>query len=1747
MLAGGGFWLLAMTISGAAAQPPATVPVEADLETGVRVAQYLRDAQRKREAGQVAEPLADLRAANALIKKMHGDNHPDTLPVLDLAGLILLENGQFAEAQNPLRKAVSLREALRAEGKGVSPVESAATLVLLARAQMGAGTFEPAVELITKAVELLAASVGPGHPSTEAAEERLADAHFAMGNASAGQAELEQLLERRKQQADRRADILATATLVARAQAWQGKAMDSIEPLATAVAAHERLRGDMSAVPVALRQLAELQAECGDFEAAGASLERARTIDRKLSGEDGVASLIDSLLRLKLDVMRGDTVAAQEACGPIVSAIDAFVARDDPQAASALRTAAEVRLEGGDLGSAAELFRRALELDTKLLGVDHPDTAADEAGLGRCLMGSGDTKAARPLLDHALAVSKRVRGPFHAETLSILTEVGECAAQAGDLATASGILKTLIDRGVARRSDAFEGDLCNLVDGVAGLEERKGNPERAMETRYSLIGLRQQQFGQQHARVADVMVRLANARQAAGAHADAVALYQKAITIMEQVRSANDPEVAAILAPLAVSYRALDANEQAEESLARGLAIWEASVGPDHPVTIATLKPLAQVRLALRQDDAALPLMTRLLAAYDADPATPPADQIKLLKKLAQLQEARGAADIARGYLERAVAAEGALGKSAMAAGDMVGDDGLAVTAKLEKMLSVDKEAEASLSKARRIAADLQGAQQKLANTGPTAVARPAAPAGATAGSVAPRTAPTGAETTITTAWKEYRGGQRSEAVGLLRDAATALERQPESTLTGQQRADLAALLVARADMRPQPLAWQEATGLYKRGLTLAASALGEGHPTTLAYATTLSTALLASGDPRAAGEIEALMTSKAVQASRSATPEQLERLRESLRGAAQVAWALGDRAAAVRAIDTLLKLGTALDEQTILFGLDTLDTLLPAGAKDEAAGHARTRYVQAANRLVPSRPAIAGYALHHLALAEDAAGKSEAAVALWRRAIDTDRKALGANHPRVVWHVVSLATVEKRRGNAAGAEQLLSDAAKMEAGLESVPADQVADLRRLATARGDTGAFDRATRLLAAALKAEQTSGSGSPLVIAEIAETSARFAARRGQEKRARDLWEETAGIVQAARGGGHPAAVAAAISRDRLARAPAPAIASAPTAAKPATGVAPAQAQATSRFADLLAKRSADGGASTQRATAAGPQPQAADVIDDGAAPVPMSAAGEKAMRAFDAATRLYGGDPSKKKSKAGAGRRGMEAIVGYLGNMEALANGQDGGLPTAADRGGSPSAARPSTRAMPAPAPAAQEAAADAPAAAPTPVRRGTFVAASQSGLRQRTALARQRATGKAAAPVTVDQLMRAAWSAHEWGSRTEAIAACEQALELAGRQAGESSPAVAEVLDQFATIAVAQGDLRRGKQLLERLGSLRWKLLGPTDPAVSDAAIRLAALLVECGELERAAGLATRAATVRQATRAQAAVILGEIRLAQGEPAAAAARLAEARQFVAEGDSSQQFAVRLASVRLARDLGDLQTADLDLDAIWSAGVAADRLPPAAVRSIVREMVRTRRLAGEPAVAADLARRLGDMTAAVSAVGMGIDQVEMAFAQQAAADPAWETTAERASGVLLPAMARLTDSATDPAAIEAVVELAELWLGAGRLDKAEGAVAAAVRGAITLPPGHRVTGRVARTAARLALSQGDLPRARAALERDRRAQSARVELRPSLPPARELTFLEAATDADSRQAFVARRAARAPVVSGPPGPR
>ena len=660
-----------------AAEPAVAAVAEAGSESDTRVRQLVWDAQRKRESGQTTEALADLRTANAVIKKAKGAGHPDTLTVLDLAGAILFENGQFSEAQTPLQKAVSLRVTLVSEGQQVPPLGFATALVMLAKAQMAAGTFDKAAGLLEKAIGMFESGSDAGQNNAQAALasaalEQLADVHFALGDSAAAVAAIEQLRDR---QLARRAtgptEVLATATLLARGHAWSGRAADAIEPLTSAIAACERARGDLKAVPPALRQLAELQSEMGDDEAARATVERAFDIDRKAFGDGHPAVIVDQLKLLRIDGLMGGGETALTAAEPLVGALQDLASQDDPLAAAGLIAAAEAWLQAGDVQRAADLAKQAFDLDTRLLGIEHPDTATAEAVLGRCLLGgrseSGDVAAARPRLEHALTVTRRVRGPFHPETLDLVVVAGGAAVRAADRKAAEQFLKTILDCGAPPRNDAAEAQVCGLADAVAALQAKAGDSDRARETRASLIKLRQKQFGEGHERVADVIVKLANARQAAGAHADAVPLYERAVVMMQALRGADQPDVAVILTPLAASYRELKANDKAEEALARSLAIWEASVGPNHPMTIEVVKRLALVRLVLRKDEAALPLMTRLLAAYDADPSTPPVDRIKLLKKLAQIHDGRGDSEISKRYLAQAVEGEAVLARKAAA------------------------------------------------------------------------------------------------------------------------------------------------------------------------------------------------------------------------------------------------------------------------------------------------------------------------------------------------------------------------------------------------------------------------------------------------------------------------------------------------------------------------------------------------------------------------------------------------------------------------------------------------------------------------------------------------------------------------------------------------------------------------------------------------------------------------------------------------------------------------------------------------------------------------------------------------------------------------------------------------------------------------------------------------------------------------------------------------------------------------
>jgi len=70
----------------------------------------------------------------------------------------------------------------------------------------------------------------------------------------------------------------------------------------------------------------------------------------------------------------------------------------------------------GDYAGAEPLLRRALAIDEKALGPDHPDVAVDLNNLAKLFETKGDYAAAEPLMRRALAIDEKALGPDHPTT-----------------------------------------------------------------------------------------------------------------------------------------------------------------------------------------------------------------------------------------------------------------------------------------------------------------------------------------------------------------------------------------------------------------------------------------------------------------------------------------------------------------------------------------------------------------------------------------------------------------------------------------------------------------------------------------------------------------------------------------------------------------------------------------------------------------------------------------------------------------------------------------------------------------------------------------------------------------------------------------------------------------------------------------------------------------------------------------------------------------------------------------------------------------------------------------------------------------------------------------------------------------------------------------------------------------------------------------------------------------------------------
>ena len=139
---------------------------------------------------------------------------------------------------------------------------------------------------------------------------------------------------------------------------------------------------------------------------------RARVIQTPEGAEEKTAELLD-----RLGLYRHGALAAyMEARSLHERALEInerALGPEHPDTAKSLNNLALLLKDQGELTGARLLYERALEINERALGLEHPETATSLNNLARLLQDQGDLAAAGPLHERALAIREKVLGSEH--------------------------------------------------------------------------------------------------------------------------------------------------------------------------------------------------------------------------------------------------------------------------------------------------------------------------------------------------------------------------------------------------------------------------------------------------------------------------------------------------------------------------------------------------------------------------------------------------------------------------------------------------------------------------------------------------------------------------------------------------------------------------------------------------------------------------------------------------------------------------------------------------------------------------------------------------------------------------------------------------------------------------------------------------------------------------------------------------------------------------------------------------------------------------------------------------------------------------------------------------------------------------------------------------------------------------------------------------------------------------------------
>jgi CHAT domain-containing protein/Tfp pilus assembly protein PilF len=267
----------------------------------------------------------------------------------------------------------------------------------------------------------------------------------------------------------------------------------------------------------------------------------------------------------------------------------------------------------GRYSEAIPIAQRALAIQEKALGADHPDVATALTKLAWLYERQGRYDNAEPLYKRALAIRESALGPDDPHVAEALDSLAHIYKRQGQYNSA----EPLYARALATLEKSFGPNdpwVATAMNNLADLYFDQGRYSEAESTFRQSLEIAEKSLGPNHPDVANSLANLAKVYSAEGRYADATPLLKRSLSINETELGPNDIRVAQPLRTLANLYFKQGRYADSEPLFNRALSIEEKTLGPDNPYVAESIDNLGGLYAQQGYYAQAEPLLTRALS-----------------------------------------------------------------------------------------------------------------------------------------------------------------------------------------------------------------------------------------------------------------------------------------------------------------------------------------------------------------------------------------------------------------------------------------------------------------------------------------------------------------------------------------------------------------------------------------------------------------------------------------------------------------------------------------------------------------------------------------------------------------------------------------------------------------------------------------------------------------------------------------------------------------------------------------------------------------------------------------------------------------------------------------------------------------------------------------------------------------------------------------------------------------------------